>query len=108
MKRKMDFQHDCGEAAPVTIFEDQTVANSQHNFKLEDINSKQPHSSLQEMQLFQVSSQLYQLTMAKEEQESQLIFCQNQVKMCKLDGTDHAQTLKLHQICDSAVWHEKL
>merc|ERR1719427_708552 len=91
-----NFQQDYAEVVPVEMFKDRTVvAHSQHYFKLEDIDCKQPHSSLQEMQQSQVGNQLDHLTMAKEERESQLIFCQNQLKMCKLDGTKLEQTLKL-------------
>merc|ERR1712096_478123 len=74
-----NFQQDYAEVVPVEMFKDRTVAHSQHYFKLEEIGCKQ----------------LDQLTMAKEERESQLIFCQSQLKMCKLDGTKLEQTLKL-------------
>eukprot|EP00092_Neocalanus_flemingeri_P033810 GFUD01036763.1.p1 GENE.GFUD01036763.1~~GFUD01036763.1.p1 ORF type:complete len:791 (+),score=219.99 GFUD01036763.1:51-2423(+) len=49
----------------------------------------------QQMKLSKLSIQMEQLNQARREQESHLIFCQNQKKMCQQAGSDRAQTLKL-------------
>jgi len=50
-------------------------------------------SSLQQMT--QSSSLLDQLAMERKVLESQLVFCQNQMRICNQDGSDLAQTMRL-------------